>query len=132
MSFANGANGGMYTGRRNASGGRQSAAEIREGLAQSWFQQQDRNMYGDGLGNGRRFNYADTYDEVVEVDTPEKKVKRMKKVRRMEAPKSQIFAMMDGSDDVSVLTESQKVAAFSVKNDSTGEEVEDGKSVALF
>ena len=89
-------------------------------------------MYGDGLGNGRRFNDADTYDEVVEVDTPEKKVKRMKKVRRMEAPKSQIFAMMDGSDDVSVLTESQKVAAFSVKNDSTGEEVEDGKSVALF
>ena len=128
-------NNSMYNGRRNVGGGRQSAAAIRESIAQSWFQNQSKSMSnGSHPSNRRMVNYNDAYEEIIEVSTPEKKtVKRVKKVRRVNRPNSQILALMDGNDDVSVLTETQRLApsVHDVTKD-VMDEVEEEKSTALF
>ena len=80
-------------------------------------------------------HYNDSYDEIIEVSTPEKRtVKRVRKVRKGNRPNSQILAVMDGNDDVSVLTETQRLApsVHDVTKEETIDEVEEEKSAALF
>ena len=128
------ANNSMYNGRGSGGVGRQSAAAIRESIAQSWFQNQSNSTSNGSHPSNRRAMYNDTYDEIIGVSTPEKRtVKRVRKVRKGNRPNLQILAVMDGSDDVSVLTETQRLApsVHDVTKDET-DEAEEEKSVALF
>ena len=61
-------------------------------------------------------------------------VKRVRKVRKRNRPNLQILAVMDGSDDVSVLTETQRLApsVHDVTKEETIDEVEEEKSAVLF
>ena len=130
LSMAN--NNSMY-GRGGGGVGRQSAAALRESIAQSWFQNQSNSTSN---SSRRAMNhYNDSYDEIIEVSTPEKRtVKRVRKVRNGNRPNSQILAVMDGNDDVSVLTETQRLApsVHDVTKEETVDEVEEEKSAALF
>ena len=126
-------NNSMY-GRGGGGVGRQSAAAIRESIAQSWFQNQS-NSTSNGSHRRAMNHYNDSYDEIIEVSTPEKRtVKRVRKVRKGNRPNSQILAVMDGNDDVSVLTETQRLApsVHDVTKEETVDEVEEEKSAALF
>ena len=130
------ANNSMYNGRGSGGVGRQSAAAIRESIAQSWFKNQSNSTSNGSHSSNRRTmnHYNDAYDEIIEVSTPEKRtVKRVRKVMKGNRPNSQILAVMDGSDDVSVLTETQRLApsVHDVTKDDT-DEVEEEKSAPLF
>ena len=91
----------LYSGRKST--GMQSAAEICENIAQSWFNNQEMNSYASHYPRSRNYNQFNEFLEDDDDSLPPKVFKRVKKSRRNEGIKVETVNI-DDDDNISKLT----------------------------